>query len=531
MAVSLIHEYLARRMSTARRRSRTCAPSTSSTSSTTTSSAGWAAAARAARFEPGDVHLRAGRASRRGLLLLLEGTARTLLADGARPSRVGRAGGADLDRRDRRAHGRAATAVRMRRDAVPRWRSSRPTKFRDSRSPAARCTSGSCAQIPPVMTRLAPSSRTASAWPRWARWPPGSRTSSTTRPPPPSARRRELADALRRHLRRARRVRRGRDRARGRRAARRAAARGARAGRAPQPRSTRWTRPTPRTTMLERAGGPRRRRGRGGSPSRWRRRASTATGSSGSRARRAGDGRGAALGGRVADRARAWPPSCSESTERMSGLVGAVKTYAYMDRGGIVEVDIHEGLETTLVDPRPQAQAHHDRGRARLRPRRCRSSRSTARSSTRSGRTCIDNAIDALGDSGTITHHAPAATATASASTSPTTGRHPRGRSATASSTRSSPPRTSARARAWASTPRGGSSRRSTAAASRSTRRAPARRFTCGCRYARRRADSCRGDERTRRRRSARAARSAFASRARPSASTARGGLDLAWRV
>ena len=33
----------------------------------------------------------------------------------------------------------------------------------------------------------------------------------------------------------------------------------------------------------------------------------------------------------------------------MSSLVGAVKTYAYMDRGELVEVDLHEGLETTLA--------------------------------------------------------------------------------------------------------------------------------------------------------------------------------------
>jgi signal transduction histidine kinase len=38
-----------------------------------------------------------------------------------------------------------------------------------------------------------------------------------------------------------------------------------------------------------------------------------------------------------------------ESTERMYSLVTAVKTYAYMDRGGVVEADVHEGLETTLT--------------------------------------------------------------------------------------------------------------------------------------------------------------------------------------
>jgi signal transduction histidine kinase len=37
-----------------------------------------------------------------------------------------------------------------------------------------------------------------------------------------------------------------------------------------------------------------------------------------------------------------------ESTERMSSLIGAIKVYAYMDRGGVVEADVHEGLETTL---------------------------------------------------------------------------------------------------------------------------------------------------------------------------------------
>jgi signal transduction histidine kinase len=37
-----------------------------------------------------------------------------------------------------------------------------------------------------------------------------------------------------------------------------------------------------------------------------------------------------------------------DSTERISELVGAVKEYAYMDRDDVGEVDIHEGLETTL---------------------------------------------------------------------------------------------------------------------------------------------------------------------------------------
>jgi signal transduction histidine kinase len=39
----------------------------------------------------------------------------------------------------------------------------------------------------------------------------------------------------------------------------------------------------------------------------------------------------------------------AESTERMSKLVKAIKAYAFMDRGELVETDVHEGLETTLV--------------------------------------------------------------------------------------------------------------------------------------------------------------------------------------
>jgi signal transduction histidine kinase len=39
----------------------------------------------------------------------------------------------------------------------------------------------------------------------------------------------------------------------------------------------------------------------------------------------------------------------AESTERMSKLVKAIKAYAFMDRGDLVETDVHEGLETTLI--------------------------------------------------------------------------------------------------------------------------------------------------------------------------------------
>jgi signal transduction histidine kinase len=38
-----------------------------------------------------------------------------------------------------------------------------------------------------------------------------------------------------------------------------------------------------------------------------------------------------------------------DATDRMEKLIKAIKAYAYMDRGGLVEADIHEGLETTLT--------------------------------------------------------------------------------------------------------------------------------------------------------------------------------------
>ena len=100
--------------------------------------------------------------------------------------------------------------------------------------------------------------------------------------------------------------------------------------------------------------------------------------------------------------ARELAHELSESTERMSKLVGAVKSYAYMDRGEVVEVDLEQGLETTLTilghklkhtsievvrdyaPGLPRFQAHG----AEL---------------NQVWTNLLDNAIDALGDSGTIT--------------------------------------------------------------------------------------------------------------------------------
>ncbi len=91
-----------------------------------------------------------------------------------------------------------------------------------------------------------------------------------------------------------------------------------------------------------------------------------------------------------------------ESTERMSSLISAVKTYAYMDRGGVVEADIHEGLETTLKvmghklkHTKIEIERDYDRSMPRL----------TIYGSelNQVWTNLLDNAIDALGSAGTIT--------------------------------------------------------------------------------------------------------------------------------
>jgi signal transduction histidine kinase len=47
--------------------------------------------------------------------------------------------------------------------------------------------------------------------------------------------------------------------------------------------------------------------------------------------------------------ARQLAGELAESTDQMGHLVKAIKSYAYMDRGEVVEIDLHEGLETTLT--------------------------------------------------------------------------------------------------------------------------------------------------------------------------------------
>jgi signal transduction histidine kinase len=91
-----------------------------------------------------------------------------------------------------------------------------------------------------------------------------------------------------------------------------------------------------------------------------------------------------------------------ESTDRMYDLVTAVKAYAYMDRGELVKADVHEGLETTLKlmshklkNTQIEVNRDYDRSLPEL----------TIHGSelNQVWTNLLANAIDALGDRGTIT--------------------------------------------------------------------------------------------------------------------------------
>jgi signal transduction histidine kinase len=100
--------------------------------------------------------------------------------------------------------------------------------------------------------------------------------------------------------------------------------------------------------------------------------------------------------------ARGLAADLLDSASRMGDLVKAIKAYAYMDRGALVRVDVHEGLKTTLVmlghklkHTSIEVVKDFDRGLPQL----------TVRGSelNQVWTNLIHNAIDALGEHGTIT--------------------------------------------------------------------------------------------------------------------------------
>jgi signal transduction histidine kinase len=91
-----------------------------------------------------------------------------------------------------------------------------------------------------------------------------------------------------------------------------------------------------------------------------------------------------------------------DSTDRMTKLVKAIKAYTYMDQDGLQEIDVHEGLESTLVMLHHKLKHTHiqvEKRYAEQLPRVCVYGSELNQVWTN----LLDNAIDALGEQGTIT--------------------------------------------------------------------------------------------------------------------------------
>jgi signal transduction histidine kinase len=100
--------------------------------------------------------------------------------------------------------------------------------------------------------------------------------------------------------------------------------------------------------------------------------------------------------------ARSLSDDLRESTDRMSNLVKAIKAYTYMDQAALQEVDVHDGLEATLTILHHKLKHTHidvERRYAPDVPRVCVYGSELNQVWTN----LLDNAIDALGDRGTIT--------------------------------------------------------------------------------------------------------------------------------
>jgi signal transduction histidine kinase len=91
-----------------------------------------------------------------------------------------------------------------------------------------------------------------------------------------------------------------------------------------------------------------------------------------------------------------------DSTDRMGELVRAVKQYAYMDRGDLVEVDVNEGIKTTMILLKHKLKHTSIQVEKQL---DWELPKMTVYGSelNQVWTNLIDNAIDSLGESGTLT--------------------------------------------------------------------------------------------------------------------------------
>ena len=100
--------------------------------------------------------------------------------------------------------------------------------------------------------------------------------------------------------------------------------------------------------------------------------------------------------------ARGLSDDLRETTDRMSGLVGAIKAYTYMDQADLQEVDVHTGIDATLTilnHKLKHTQIAVERRYGPDVPRVCVYGSELNQVWTN----LLDNAIDALGETGTIT--------------------------------------------------------------------------------------------------------------------------------
>ncbi|MFZ1996476.1 MAG: ATP-binding protein [Solirubrobacteraceae bacterium] len=100
--------------------------------------------------------------------------------------------------------------------------------------------------------------------------------------------------------------------------------------------------------------------------------------------------------------ARQLSAELRDSTDRMGQLVKAIKTYAYMDRGELVQVDVREGLDSTLIllkhklkHTQITVERNYDPALGKLTVHGAELNQVWTN--------LLDNAIDAVGESGHIT--------------------------------------------------------------------------------------------------------------------------------
>jgi signal transduction histidine kinase len=100
--------------------------------------------------------------------------------------------------------------------------------------------------------------------------------------------------------------------------------------------------------------------------------------------------------------ARGLATELQESASRMGDLVGAIKTYSYLDRGDLVQVDLREGIVATLKVLGHKLKHTNIAVRKEFDPQL---PRLAVRGSelNQVWTNLIDNAVDALGNDGTIT--------------------------------------------------------------------------------------------------------------------------------